>query len=198
MSIKSSIDIDKEYCMTPDLPYLRYLGKAIPIFLWDDLQDFRTLEGILTNVDVPANYESKFHSALTVNSYVPWYNMESSPDTYASYCLEEHEDLDFLSIPEYTIGDPLPVKGKVANVSLKALEELDVFYENERLFTRQAVKVYPSQWSKTAITVYTWLNGVDQISVFDEKSSEYVLDKDLDFTPFATQKTQQGEEHYGL
>lgn len=198
MSIKNYIDIDKEYNVTPDLPYMRYFGSGIPVFFWDGLKDFSTLQAVLSSINVEKNYESKFYNAMTVGKYVPWYNMEDNRDSYASYCLEEYDDLVFLDLPDYTMGIPLSVQGKVVNVSLEALLELDAFYENEHIFTRQLIEVHPSQWSTTKIKAFTWFNTVDQISTFDTKTSEYTLDKNLDFTPFSTRTTQKGEEYYEL
>ena len=182
-SIKSFINVDVKHNSTPDLPSLRYYGAGIPVFLWDNMQDYQNITSILGSTEMATSYESKFYNALTVNKYVPWYNMDDSRDSYAAYCLEEYEDLAFFDVPEYTIGKPLPIKGKIALVSLEALQELDIYYENEKIFTRTLIKVYPSQYCKTPTEVFAWFNTIDQISSFDQDTSEYVLDKNIDPTP---------------
>lgn len=197
-SIKTYIDTDIKYNMTPDLSTLRYYGSGIPVFLWDDLQDYQTLSMILGAIDFNNNYESKYFNALSVQKYVPWYNMGDSKETYAAYCLEEYDDLAFLDVPEYTLGIPLQLKGKLALFSVEAMQELDAYYENGRLFTRTKINVYSSHYSKKPMEAYTWFNYVDQISTFDTQTSEYVLDEDIDFTPFNSKKFYTGPEYYEM
>lgn len=197
-SIKNYIDADVKYNATPDTPTLRYYGSGIPVFLWDDLQDFSVINTILGSLCVEENYESRYFSAMTVGQYVPWYNMDESNDSFAAYCLEEYEDLAFLDVPEYTMGMPLQIKGKVSLVSLEALQELDNYYENQHIFTREKIKVYPSPWSKDATEAYAWFNGVDQISSFDTSSNEYILDKNIDLTPFKDSSSPSGPEFYEM
>jgi|SRR6056297_3943722 len=196
-SIKSLVNVDTKYNHTFDLPKLRYLGAGIPVFLWDNLQDFPDASAILGCTDMSQSYESKYFNALTVNKYIPWYNMDDSKDSYAAYCLEEHEDIAFLDLPEYTTAKPLPIKGKVCLVSLEALQELDIYYENERLFTRTRIQVYPSQYCKKPIEVFTWFNSVDQISSFDQDANEHVLDANIDPTPFRDSNVG-GKEYYEM
>jgi len=198
LSIKNFIEIDVKYNMTPDLPKLRYFGGGVPVFLWDDLQDYNTLCTVLGSIDMRTHYESKFFNAFTVGKYVPWYNMDEAKERYAAYCLEEYEDIEYLSVPEYTIGKPLQVKGKVVCLSVEAIQELDIYYENEHIFTRHRIQVYPSQWSKQPQEVYAWLNDVDQISCFDSKTSEYILDQDIDPTPFKSKTISNGPDHYEM
>lgn len=197
-NIRNFIDVDIKYNMTPDLPYLRYYGKGIPVFLWDDLQDYNTLSTVLSTLDMKRHYESKFFNSLTMTNYVPWYNMDESRDSYEAYCLEEYDDLAFLDVPSYTMGVPLPMKGKLVNVSLEALQELDAYYENEHIFTRTEIKVRASEWSQTPIDAFSWFNNVDQISSFDNSTSEYVLDKNLDLTPFKSKAKSNGPEYYEM
>jgi hypothetical protein len=195
--IKALIDVDVKYNLTPDLPKLRFYGHGIPVFLWDGLQDYSTITTIIGCTDMTNNYESKFYNALTVNKFVPWYNMDDSKDSYAAYCLEEHEDVALLEVPEYTIGTPLQMKGKICLVSVLALQELDMYYENDSIFTRTEIDVYSSQYTRTPMRVFTWLNSADQISSFDNETSEYILDKNIDLTPFKD-TTVNGVNYYEM
>lgn len=196
-TIKNYIDADVSYNFTPDLPRLRYYGSGIPVFLWDDLKDFKSLQFALGSLDLSACYESRFFQAITAQNYVPWYNMDESQGSYPAYCLEEFEDIDFLGLPEYTKGDPLPMKGKLVSVSLQALQELDCYYENNHIFERTLITVYPSQWNKQPMQAYTWLNNVDNLSTFDGKTQEYVLDENIDPTPFRT-TSSNSEKFYEM
>lgn len=196
-SIKSLVNVDTKYNHTFDLPKLRYFGAGIPVFLWDNLQDYPDASAVLGCIDMSQNYESKYFNALTANKYIPWYNMDDSKDSYAAYCLEEHEDIAFLDLPEYTMAKPLQIKGKVCLVSLEALQELDIYYENERLFTRTRIQVYPSQYCKTPIEVFTWFNSVDQISSFDQDANEHLLDANIDPTPFRDSNVG-GKKYYEM
>lgn len=197
-NIKTLIEVDVKYNLTPDIAELRYYGKGIPVFLWDDLQDYTTLQHVLGSLDLSRSYEVKHFGAMTTRKYVPWYNMEDGKNTFAAYCLEEYDDLALMEVPEYTYGTPLPMKGKVINVSLEALQELDNFYENEQSFVRQKIKVQASVYTKHIVEAFTWFNDVDDISVFDNGTSEYVLDKGIDLTPFNTKKFNSGVEYYDM
>lgn len=197
-TIKNYIDADVKYNLTPDLPILRYYGRGIPVFLWDDLQDYSTFSAILGSLPLEDCYEARFPNAVTQNKYVPWYNMDESKESFAAYCLEEYEDLAFLDVPSYTMGMPKQIKGKIAAVSLEALQELDCYYENQEIFTRCLIKVYPSNWTSTPMEVFAWFNSVDQISSFDTETSEYILDKNIDLTPFRDNSSPSGKEYYEM
>jgi len=197
-SIKNYIDADVKYSVTPDLAELRYYGSGIPVFLWDNLQDYNTISAVLGSLPLEDCYESKYFSALTAGKFVPWYNMDDSKDSFPAYCLEEYEDLAFLDVPEYTVSKPKQIKGKVVMLSLEALQELDQYYENQHIFTRCKVKILPSQWSKDCYEVFAWFNNVDQISSFDTETSEYILDKNIDLTPFKESSAPTGPEFYEM
>lgn len=184
-TIKKWIDIDTECNYTYDLPALRYFGGGVPVFLWDDLQDYVTLKTILgTMAPITDNVEIRNPAALTVRKYLPWYCITSSAEDYSSFCLEEPEDVDFLSLEEYNVGVPKQVEGKIAYVSLSALQELDAYYENEVNFDRVKIKVYPSKYYKSPIECFTWMNNVDQLCEFDLLTNEYVLRGGIDPVPY--------------
>lgn len=197
-SIKNYIDVDVKYNVTPDLPTLRYNGCGIPVFIWDDLQDYSTISAVLQSLPMQDCYLSVYPTAITCNKYIPWYNMDDSRDSFAAYCLEEHEDLALLEVPGYTVDTPLQMRGKVVRVSLEALRELDMYYENNHIFSRQKIKVFPSAYNKLPLEVYTWFNNVDQISSFDTQNSEYILDKNIDLTPFRSKSATNGSKFYEM
>lgn len=179
-TLKDWINLDKKYTYTPDLPSLRYFGGAIPVFLWDGMQDYMTLKENLRHLTHPNSFEIRYPKAVTCRKFVPWYNMKLSTQHFASYCLEEPEDIDFLSVPEYTKGEPKALKGKVVYVTLEILCELDGYFENENLFNRVKVDVYPSTLNKNAIKVFTWMNDVDQLSEFNLTTNEYEISDGID------------------
>lgn len=168
---------------TPDLPEMRYYGDSIPIFLWDDLQDYTNLVMALHPLPVSDHYQVKFFSATTVSEHVPWYNMQDTKGCYTAYCLEEYDDVCFLSLPTYMHATPRPIRGKLAKISLEALQKLDEYYSNTYIFSRQVISVKPSNLA-SPVKAYTWFNQIDQISTYDNENCEYLLDDGLDFTPF--------------
>ena len=179
--VKEAIDMDIEYCCTPDLPSLRYNGVQPMVFLWDDNQDFTTLQKVM-DVDMSRHYESKFFAAMTKELYLPWYNLAADEDMYPAYCLEDHNDTLWLDIEDYAVVRPRRLKGKLCKVSLQALTTLDLYYNNETIFTRQQIHVQPSVFSDQTIKAYTWFNRVEQIAV--EDGDLYKLDEGIDITPF--------------
>lgn len=186
MTLQTSINIDINFNDTPDYSVLRYFGSTgIPVFFWDSSADYKNLEYILFGLEMKDHYESKFYNAVTVDKYVPWLNGTVDPkSSYEAYCLSTPEDLDTLSIPEYTISTPMQLRGKVCRLSLEALAEVDTHYSNTSIFTRKMIPVYPSVYTSEPIKVFTWFNDLDQIASFNPKSSEYELDAHLDLIPF--------------
>jgi hypothetical protein len=179
----SKIDVDSNF--TPDLPSLRYFGGGIPVFIWDNLTDYTQLKSALgQTIDASKEVEVRHAHAITVNKYIPWYNLLPDVDSYAGYCLEEPADIDFLSVADYTIGTPLQLEGHIVYVSLAALQELDAYYENETNFDRVKIKVYTSKFYKQPLEVFTWMNNVDQVAEFDTQTNEYVLRDGVDPVPF--------------
>jgi len=193
-NLKTLIEADMQYNSTPDLPQLRYHGDGIPVFFWDELKDMTAARLIFPRTaDFNKHYEPKFFSAYTVKKYLPWYNISAKSETYSSYCLEEYEDLAFTKIPEYTISEAMQMKGKVCRVSLEYLVELDVFYETDHNFNRVWIDVYPSEYYKTPVRAFTWLNDIDQLCVFNTTTNEYELDSAFDLTPYSTTNHKEGE-----
>lgn len=188
MSIKHCIDTDLKWNSTPDLPKLRYAQK-IPIFLWDDLIDFTTFSATMREVaELSKNYRSISNFAVTVEKFIPWYNLSDSSSRYNAYCFREVADVANIDLPEYSIDKPLPMRGKRADVSLAILQALDVYYENERDFERYLIWVKDSTHSVHHKLCYTWLNKEDQVLEFDSKTSEYVPASGIDLTPFRTEE----------
>lgn len=184
MTIKKWVDIDTTTNWTPDLPALRYNGGGIPIFLWDDNQDYGILKSVLNQVSISQHVEFRAFAAKTADRFLPWYNLMPDQNYYPSYCLEEAEDVDFLSLAEYTIGKPMQMEGKIIYVSLEALQELDYYYENEFNFNRVKIKVHPNLQAKTHYDCFTWLNDVDSLCEFDNITNEYVFRKGIDPVPY--------------
>lgn len=194
MSIKHSIEADMKYTYTPDLPRLRYCG-AVPIFLWDDLTDFQLLATILGSTPTKDNYRSWFGRAVTEEKFLPWYNICSDKFSYATYCMRDFTDTSSIELPDYALEQPRRVLGKMAKVSLAALQELDLYYDNERHFKRVLISVQPTPYSTMTKACYTWMNTADGITEFDTKLSEYALMDNIDPTPFSTETINQ-EEFY--
>lgn len=184
--IKNWVEIDMKYSRTFDMPKLRY-EKFIPVFLWDSMADKVNLDALCSTCETDKMPKLVNPSAQTSNKFVPWYNVGESSDVFSAFCLEDHKDLDFLSIPGYTKGIPQPLKGKVFHVSLEVLNELDTYYENEKHFTRMVIEVYPSRFYQKPNPVFSYFNDVDQIATFDVKTQEYNLDSDIDTALFNTE-----------
>lgn len=183
-TVQKWIQQDIKSNCTPDLPALRYFGGGIPIFLWDDMKEFSNILEVIGSLDYNDNCEVRHPDARSQLRYIPWYNLDPSQEVYPAYCLEEPEDLDFITVEDYCLDQPLELEGKVLYVSLAALQEFDMYYNNQHLFNRVKIKVYPSKWYKTPIECYTWMNDIDQVTEYDMKTNEYVLMSNLDPVPF--------------
>ena len=190
LNIAELIKRDVEECRTPDLPQLRYNNGAIKVFLWDDLQDFKTLSTWLFNVDLINGYRGVASSAQTVEKYLPWYNINDRQDgmMYPAMCLEDPVDIEMTDLDDYSLGDLLPIGGKLVDVSVDTMCKLDQYYENGFNFTRHLIEVKPFKSSTKTIKAYTWFNSLEDMFIYDPHENTYKLHKDLDLTPFVEEK----------
>jgi len=179
------IEEDKRDNYTPDLTALRYTGSGIPVFLYDNVRKYQEMVDVLNGLEYNSNVSAPHYNAVTKNKYVPWYNVSPSTEVFPSYCLEEHFDIDFIEVPEYTIDEePKYIQGKICYVTLAALQELDAYYGNSLDFDRVQIQVRPKAACKISIQCFTWMNNVDQITEF--KDSNFVLKEGLDLVPYSS------------
>lgn len=195
IDIKAAIESCSKLNFTPDLHKLRYFGGGLPVFLWDSCQGYNFCKEVLFDLPYHNHVESRHPMAVTVGKYLPWYNLDPSPHSFEDYCLEESEDLELISTSEYNVGEPRPIEGKICYMTLEALKAFDEHYENQHLFDRIQIDVYPNVVNKNPIRCFTWMNNVDQVSIFESKSSEYVFSPSIDVVPF--KETEKGHYKHG-
>lgn len=198
--VQDLIRLDIKYNYTPDLPYLRFTGKfGIPVFLWDDLRDFKQLATICSTgyANFLKHYSSKYMLAVSKDKYAAWYNMSSS-SSYQAFMLDDAQALPYLDMPDYSIDDgPHRIEGKIANISLRLLTELDMYYENTKAFTRKKIKVHPSVYSEELIECYTWMNDISQLGNWDVDTQSYKLKSTIDLAPLS-KSTRFKEDIYEM
>jgi len=198
ISLTKSIQTDIKFNRTPDLPVLRYRGSAISVFLWDENQDFTSMCTVLEGLDIPNVYQSKFFKAVTKDSYVPWYNLNNEYNAYPAYCLSNPKDIELMDGEEWYMDEPQPIRGKVVDFSLEALIELDLFYENQGVFTRQLIEVYPTSQSSQTIRCFTWFNHLADIADYNLSKDKYILKKGIDLCTFMSGKTPDNKPVYKM
>jgi len=198
MDLKTRINLDLKYNLTPDTPKLRYNGEAVSVFLWDNLQNYDELETAVDPLKVHEHYRGSFFTAITEGKFVPWYNIDADTTTYPAYCFEEYEDIEYTDIEEYSVDDPMPVKGKIAQVSLELLQALDLYYNNLQIFDRIQINVQTSAYSGKVVPCYAWFNTVDSIGSYFQEEGLYKLDKGIDLTPFRSITNPAGVSYYEM
>lgn len=188
LDLQQQFKSDLKFHSTPDLTELRYFGGPLPIFIWDDLCDPTLMKEVLgVDLNYYDNVEPRYYLAVTKGKFSPMYNITETSNNYGHYCLEDDEDLDFLTLPEYTVDESKRMSGKIYYVSIEALQSLDLYYENESLFNRTMIEVNPTKNATTTMKCFTWMNDLDQISEETlDQGFEYHLRKDLDFCHFPT------------
>lgn len=190
------IRLDIQHGCTPDLPALRYGPSKIPVFLYDDMKSSVVARSTLFEIEVGKDWFTLCNFASTVDKYTPWYSLKTS-DEYEAYCLEEPVDAVYTDVEDYCMSDPLPILGKVVNVSLHGLEELDYYYDNLQVFERVKIKVLPSLTSKTPIEVFAYFSRLEGISDWDEEEKKFKVSPKIDLTPFRT-TTKVGGDYYEM
>lgn len=187
-TLHESIQDDIYDNRTPDVARLRYTGEPIKVFLWDDMQEFKTMQHYLPGIDLTTGYRGEWYGATTVDKYLPWYNIGdqwgTNEEYYPALCLEEVTDLELVNCPDYFFNDPMPIKGKLAQVSLHTLQLLDEYYDNEFQFSRVKIEVQKSQKSKDTAEVYTWMNTLEDIFDYEPHENVYKMKPNMDLTPF--------------
>lgn len=174
---------------TPDAAKLRYHGEPIKVFLWDDMQDFKTMTHYLPGIDMVTGYRGDYYNARTVEKFLPWYNISNDwgkdDEYWPALCLEDPVDLEMVDCPEYCLGDLKPLKGKLVQVSLATFQLLDEYYDNEFNFSRVQVDVMNSPLAKGTSKAYTWMNTLEDIFYYEAHENSYKLKPNMDLTPFA-------------
>ena len=180
MTTADLIRMDTAYVSTPELPSMRYRNRSIPVFLWDSLVDYQTFSKELPAIKMGNSYRLAEIQALTKELLLPWYGLKERG--YPAYCLADAFDLTFLSASEYVFGEPLQVQGKLIEVDLSGLIELDVWYQNEVQFSRTLIDVVSNSGKVTK--AYAYFNEMEDIAEWDQSKAAYTLDDDIDVTPF--------------
>ena len=192
---------DIEFCRTPDVAKLRYHGEPILVFLWDDMQDFKTMRQYLGDIDLITGYRTDQANCKTVGSYLPWYNLSDDwgkgEEFWPALCLEDPVDLEMCSdVPEYALEEPKQMKGKLIRVSLDTFRALEEYYDNEQSFSRCTIEVHPWSYNLTKkVEAYTWFNTLEDLFYYEAHENSYKLLPNSDITPFSL--TKQGEYEMG-
>lgn len=199
-NLHKMIKEDIEFCRTPDVAVLRYNCEPISVFLWDDMQDFKTMRQYLKDIDLITGYRSDSANCSTVDSFLPWYNLGddwgNGEEYWPALCLEDPIDLEICSdVPEYALEEPKPLKGKLIKVSLDTFRELEEYYDNDRSFSRCTVEVHP--WAlntKKKVQAFAWFNTLEDLFFYDPHENTYKLSQGTDLTPFVTTKDGKAYE----
>jgi hypothetical protein len=192
VNIQDAINNDIANCWTYDLAYLRMQEPFIPVFLWDNMKNYLGFTTKLKGVDYTKETKYPCGSAETVNPVVPWYSISKNPkEPYEAYCVGVTDDLEYMDLPKYMLGDPLKLKGTLLGLSVKAIRHLDEYYKNQLKFTRQTIEVTPKRYSSISkdtgtdtMDVYAYFNELEDISDFNEDKKAWVIKSHLDFSPF--------------
>lgn len=185
MTLYDHIMVDTSRNRTPDLSTLRYAGTQ-RVFLWDDLQDPIALYNELLMSLESDDYKFIYPKAVTKDKFLPFYNLADT-DTmrYAGVCLEETADLQYIvNLPAHCEAEEKPMVGKIAEVSLRALQELDEYYDNEYNYSRVEIEVFPYRSAAKTIKVWVYLNDLQDVAEWSEAKQEWIVAPHIDVTPF--------------
>ena len=183
MDLKTMLNEDFNLNLTDDLPSLRYRNEDVYVFLWDGLACKDNFKSRLCDPTEWKDYQL-WSKGVTVNSYAPFYECSGDTDL-ESLCLEETDDVSFINDLEGT--ETMPMEGMIYKVSLDTLMNLDWHYENGYNYNRVMIDVKPNRnQPASVITCFTYLNDIDHIADFDQKSGKYVLKKEISLVSFGS------------
>jgi len=186
MSAVNMIKRDYADNYTPDLPTLRYYGGPIPVFLWDMLSTFNGFPDALPRLEKGKDYKVKWYNSFTTGKGVVYENKDISANGYMHYFLNTQEDNDKVCLP---IDAPSRnVEGRLYEVSLRGLQELDFFYANGYNFKRTRIQIKKEEYGQMA-TAYTYLNTADHL-VYEEDGEPFFFEG-IDIVPM-----RLGGKHY--
>lgn len=179
-------DIDNSN--TFDAPMLRYYGGPIPVFLWDNLQDYPALIDAVKICSGSSHYQYMHGVAYTKELMLPWYNMTMDLEEHIGLCLAQSEDINALNLSSLESGDLMPLQGKVVGLSLRAIRELDIYYENEVKYSRIPIDIVPvgplNKDRKKTIRAFAYLNVIEDVADYSDTKKEWELKSDIDLMPF--------------
>lgn len=178
-------DIDDSH--TFDMPLLRYYGGAIPVFLWDDLQDYPEMIKQIPATSTSAGYKYMTGRAFTKELLLPWYNMSMDLEEFTGFCLGHSEDLNALDLDPVEQGALQPIAGKMVGMSLEAIRQLDIYYENEVKYTRRLIEVIPQSLANKGmepLQAYAYFNVLDDLATYNKMTNEWTMRSGMDLLPF--------------
>lgn len=136
---------------TPDIPFLRYEG-PIPVFMYGSYCNFEAVRQIMSGKAEPVvDYRIITTNAFTAQPHL-YMNAPVQPEfKYRSILLPQHMKLDL----DTSYLTKRKVRGTLFSVSLKGIQVLDKFFENERKFYRDTVDLVESSKHEFK-SVYTY------------------------------------------
>jgi hypothetical protein len=173
---------------TYDTAELRYCKKDLKVFLYDTISKEDQFRGIFPGARKSFDYKILSCSAVTEGKFLPWYQINSDKKHFTSYCLSDVADLAFIeNVPEYCVVEPQPLKGVLYQVTLETLQDLDWYYENERMFERHSIQVNKYVHSVTPVLeeAYCYFNPVDTLTEQKEDKT-FGLIEGFDLVPYNT------------
>lgn len=180
---------DRLMC-TPDLPSLRYLSRNVYVFIFDKLTDHLVFEREANDVKIGKDFVVKC-DALTLLKYRPWYDIAGNGE-HEYFCLEETLDCTYIEETDDSKSEPLRIKGKVYQVSLDTLIQLDWYYQNDYNYTRSDIQVKRTDTGET-FTCFAYLNLLDDFTYPDNKADKYQIENDVLLYPFSTEMINEEE-----
>jgi hypothetical protein len=144
-SLARLIDEDVWFSCTPDLPQLRY-AQTIPVFIWDELKSYKTIEKTLGLTDEDVKVVS--YLSRSEEKHLPFINMAPDKATRQDMLLPANnlwntylEDIPFIT-------QPRQLTGRILHVSVKAIQALDRYYNNGSVHTRRKATFFEDQQDK--------------------------------------------------
>lgn len=171
-ALSDAISIDIHYGCTPDLPVLRYSGPC-SVFIWDVMKDYHHFKKN-TSGDERVDWTVESYAVETKNKYLPFKNKQEkgvpffylpvNPNWVKNFDVSNREDF----------SSPGIVKGRVLNVNLKTLQELDQVFYNTYCSTRAMIPVtYQKEGKKVERYVWTYLTLSRMMGKYDPHERVY-------------------------
>ena len=184
--------IREDVCQTftPDMPTLRYRGKSVKVFLWDNLRVTSDFKNIFNQPTIGKDFTKDHMPYFTVQDFLPMYDVGSNKvdPIYPAVCLEDTLDMMYLDLPDaLKDAQAARIMGNVYTVSLDLLTDLDYYYENEIGHTRTEIEVRKGALTTTE-QVFVYMSDVDNVSTYDVHANNYKINSDMELTPL-DQKT---------
>jgi len=170
--VVKSISEDVWFSCTPDMPALRF-AKRIPVFIWDELKTYKSLESTLGIT--PKDYTTTSYLSFTKDKFLPFFNSKKGKHDYLLPASPTWNKSLKGTLPD---AQPKEIVGRLINVNLFTLRLLDLHYQNTMVHQRHKLKFVTKGFNSspdTEVDAWVYTLPTNSFTKYFPHENEYKL-----------------------